>query len=96
MITPEAGPIAIKGAIEPVPLAAKPIPGFVLVQDTPVGTRMGGVKLPIHKVIGVLFVVGSGIVKVTVNGYILHPSAVKTLLPLKMVKEIGTPVGKPV
>jgi len=43
VITPVAGPVAVKGLIGPVPLAGKPIPGLVFVQVVPTGTLIIGV-----------------------------------------------------
>jgi hypothetical protein len=43
VITPVAGPVAVKGLIGPVPLAGKPILGLVFVQLVPGGTLIIGV-----------------------------------------------------
>jgi hypothetical protein len=79
----------------PTPKAGKPIAGLLFVHTVLGGTTIGDVVTPSHTFILDKKFELHGIVKGTVNGNIPQPSVVKTVFPLIIVKEIGTPQGNP-
>ena len=89
------GPTGINGGRSPTPEAGKPIAGLLLIQVVPIGTTIGAVKTPAHTFTSFKIPAPQGMLKGTVSGYIPHPSVVKTVFPLIIVKEIGTPQGNP-